>query len=150
MDGFDDEPNVVVVGSAQRGTVMVFWSNLTAPFRANARPYMLAPVPIVMLSIAIRVPSKWVTEPRLAEPTCQYTPHAVAPPLSLICELLAVVSVPAILKMKTPAASPLSVSPAGPVNCADELYEYTPGPKVFPPRSWPDRSSVVVAEVASV
>jgi hypothetical protein len=59
------------------GGVMSLESNVSAPFRASARPVRLAPVTIVMLVSAIRLPWNCVVEPSVAElPTCQYTAHA--------------------------------------------------------------------------
>ena len=93
-------------------------SRVSAPFRARARPVRLAPVTMVMLLSAIRLPWKFAAEPSVAElPTCQYTAHAWAPFTRRTAELLAVVSALPIWKMKTPL--PLSVSE--PVSCAEEL-----------------------------
>ncbi len=65
------------------------------------------------------------------------------PPLITVTnELLAVVSVLPILKMKTELALPRALSVSVPVNWADEVKQYTPGVSVMPPRSWPVRLDV--------
>jgi len=73
---------VVVVATAHAETAIVLVSIVTAPFRANAAPVMVAPVFRVMLVSARIVPWKAVVVPRVAElPTCQKTLHARAPPV---------------------------------------------------------------------
>jgi hypothetical protein len=63
----------------------------------------LAPVVNVMLVNARIFPASDVPVPSVAElPTCQNTLHRDPPLLTTTDELLAVVSVLAILKMKTP------------------------------------------------
>ena len=102
------------------GAVIWLVSNVTAPFRARARPEtILAPVVMVILVSAITFPSNVLPVPNVAElPTCQNTAHPWAPLVRSTTELLAVVSVLPILKMYTPL--PLRVS-GGPVSPAEEL-----------------------------
>ena len=90
---------------------------VTAPVSAKTRPVTLAPVVTVSLVFARMLPSKAVFVPRVAElPTCQNTLPDVAPLARRTEDLLAVVSVLAILKTYTPP--PLRVRV--PVNCAEE------------------------------
>ena len=60
------------------GGVIVLAINVTAAVWAIARPVtMLAPLFIVMLASAMRLPWNCVPVPSVAElPTCQYTAHA--------------------------------------------------------------------------
>jgi hypothetical protein len=70
---------VVVVGvtAAQVGTVTVFESSVTAPLRASNRPETLAPVVAVIELRAIRVPTKELPVPSVADDvTCQKTLQA--------------------------------------------------------------------------
>jgi hypothetical protein len=61
----------------------VVLSNVTAPLRASARPFMRVPLFNVMLASAMMVPSNVVVVPRTAElPICQNTLHGV-PPVTL-------------------------------------------------------------------
>ena len=54
--------------------------NVTAPFRASARPLSVTPVAIVMEVMAMIVPAKVVPDPSVAElVTCQKTLQALAP-----------------------------------------------------------------------
>ena len=63
------------------------------------------------------MPAKVVVVPRVAElPTCQNTPHACPPLMNATRELLAVVSVVPIWKMKTELGSPKALSVSVPVN----------------------------------
>src|ERR1700722_15749751 len=130
------------------GRLMSLVCNVTAPLRASTRPAAtFAPVVRVMLVRAMRFPWNRVAVPSVAdEPTCQNTWHACAPLVRRTTELLAVVSVLPILKMKTPR--PLRVS--DPVSCAHELKRYTPGTRFLPPRFSPVRFSVVGALAASL
>src|SRR4051794_38335651 len=58
----------------QEGTTTALLSNVTAPVRASARPFSLAPVVMVMDACAIIVPVNIVVVPSVAElPTCQIT-----------------------------------------------------------------------------
>jgi len=77
-------------------------SKVTAPLSAIARPFRIDdPVVTVMEALAMIVPWKAVFVPRVAElPTCQKTLAADAPLISVTLELLAVVSVLPIWKMK--------------------------------------------------
>jgi hypothetical protein len=82
-------------------------SIVTSPFRARALPDTLAPFCRAMLVSARIFPTNWVVVPRVAElPTCQNMLQAVPPLITRTEELLAVVSLLAILKMKTAAALP--------------------------------------------
>lgn len=76
-------------------------SNVTAPVRASALPFRVAPVSSETLASAIMVPAKVVVVPSVAElPTCQNTSSAVAPPLRMTSLLFAaVVRVETIWKM---------------------------------------------------
>jgi hypothetical protein len=61
----------------------VVLSNVTAPVRASARPFMRVPLFNVMLELAMMVPSNVVVVPRTAAlPICQNTLHGV-PPVTL-------------------------------------------------------------------
>lgn len=103
-------PGVAVgVGGAakQPRLVMLLVSIVTAPFRARALPSTLAPVCREMLVRARIFPTNSVVVPRVAElPTCQNTLQAVPPLITLTDELLAVVSVLPIWRMKTAASLP--------------------------------------------
>ena len=56
------------------GAVIILLINVTAPFRARARPAMFAPLSREMLVRAMIVPTKVVVEPITAElPICQKT-----------------------------------------------------------------------------
>ena len=94
--------------------VMVLVSSVTAPVRAQAAPQVIvAPVFSVMLACARISPVNDVPVPSVAElPTLQNTLPPCAPLTSTTDEALAVVSVLAILKMKTELGlpSPLSVN----------------------------------------
>jgi len=81
---------------------MLLLSKVTAPFSAMARPFVIdEPVVIVTEAAAMMVPWKAVFVPRVAElPTCQKTLPAEAPLVSVTLELLAVVSVLPIWKIK--------------------------------------------------
>ena len=82
-------------------------SNVTAPFRASALPFSVAPLVNVMEARAITFPVIVVPVPSVAElPTCQKTFLAWAPPMRLTLPA-AVVSVDPIWKMKTAFGSPL-------------------------------------------
>lgn len=69
---------VVETGVAlQIATEMVFVSSVTAPFLANKRPFIVAPVVAVTLVKARTVPSKVELVPSVAElPICQNTLQA--------------------------------------------------------------------------
>lgn len=109
-------------------------SNVTAPVRAYNPQFDDAPVVAVIEISATMLPAKLVPVPKVAElPTCQKTLDAVAPLTSNTFELLAVIRVLPIWKMKTPL--PLRVR--FPVKKAEEAKQYTPGVRVRPPRSCP-------------
>ena len=83
-----------------QGIVISLSCNVTAPVRASALPFSVAPVSIVMDILANMVPSNTEYVPSVAElPTCQKMLAAVAPPLRTIREVLVSVSVLAIWKM---------------------------------------------------
>ena len=88
-------------------------------------------------------PTKLVPVPSVAElPTCQNTLQLVPGLISTTAELLAVVRVLPILKMKSAFGLPSPSRTSVPVNCADEEKQYTPGVSVRPPRSWPVKSTL--------
>ena len=93
---------VAAGGAAQVEPVIVFACIVTAPFRARARPMMVAPVLRVISVRARIVPWKLVEVPSVAElPICQKTLQARAP-LMRFTELLdAVVRVEPAWKMNT-------------------------------------------------
>ena len=67
-------------GAEQTGVVMVLESNVTAPSRANTRPFTVAPVVTVMDESARMLPWKTEYVPSVAElPTCQKTLQGWAP-----------------------------------------------------------------------
>src|SRR3984893_15295224 len=106
-------------------------SNVTAPVRAYSPQFDDTPVVAVMEISARMLPMKLVPVPKVAElPTCQKTLAAMAPSISNTCELLAVVRVLPIWKMKRPL--PLRVR--FPIKRAEEAKQYTPGVRVRPPR----------------
>jgi len=84
---------------------------VTAPVRASALPFSVAPVVAVTDMLAITFPVKIVLVPRVAElPTCQNTFLDRAPPAKMTWLLpAAVVSVVWIWKIQTPLAGPLRV-----------------------------------------
>lgn len=75
-------------------------SNVTAAFRANARPWTVTPVVTVIDACARMFPANTDPVPRVAElPTCQMTPQFRAPLIN--CTLLPVadVNVESVWKM---------------------------------------------------
>lgn len=71
------EVPVGVVTAQVEGVVMVLASRVTAPLRANTRPWTVAPVSSVADVSAMMVPTKLLAEFKVAElPTCQNTLHA--------------------------------------------------------------------------
>jgi hypothetical protein len=95
----------------------VLLSSVTAPVCARALPDKLAPVFKVMLVNARMFPMNEVVVPRVAElPTCQNTSQAEAPLMGFTEELLAVVSVLPIWKMKTAPGLPCPSRVSVPVN----------------------------------
>lgn len=68
-------------------------SIVTAPLRAKTLPVLVAPVFKVMLESAIRLPTKAVVVPSVAElPTCQNTLQLCPPLITFTAEALAVVN----------------------------------------------------------
>lgn len=87
--------------------VIVFVSNVTAPLRANTRPSTFAPVVRVAEVKAKMLPLKTEFAPSVTElPICQKTLQARAPLLKITLLAPAVMSVEAVLKMKTALESP--------------------------------------------
>jgi hypothetical protein len=93
----------------QVGTFTGLLSKVTAPVRASALPFSVAPVVSVTDAFAIMFPANVVLVPSVAElPTCQNTFLDRAPP-DMVTWLLpaAVVRVDTIWKIQTPLAPPL-------------------------------------------
>jgi len=111
---------VCVAGIAVVHTVqeMLSVSNVTAPFLARARPEAIfAPVFKVMLVSARIFPWNEVVVPRVAEVrTCQNTLQPEPLLVMRTDELLAVVSVLPILKIKTESGLPRPFRVSTPVN----------------------------------
>jgi len=107
---------VGVDGAAHVALVTVFVSNVTAPFRANTLPSTLAPV-VSVADVKARIfPLKVEFVPSVAElPTCQKTLQAWAPFTRLTLLAPAVISVEAVLKMKTALELPWASSVRVPV-----------------------------------
>ena len=106
----------VAVGAAQPEKPTSFLSIVTAPLRARTLPDTLAPVFRAMLCKARILPTNVVSVPMVAElPTCQNTLQST-PLVTRIDELLAVVSVLTVLKMKTALALPWASNVNCPVN----------------------------------
>jgi hypothetical protein len=96
-------------------------SIVTAPFRARALPARLTRVPKVMLVSARMFPVNAVSVPSVAElPTCQNTRHSPPPWTMTTDELLAVVSVLPIWKMKSALGSFSASRMSLPVSWADD------------------------------
>lgn len=94
---------------------------VTAPIRASARPFSVAPVFSVMDWSARIEPMKLDVVPIVAElPTCQKMFEALAPPLRITLRPEVVVSVEAIWKMKTAFALPRASSVRSPEEIANE------------------------------
>jgi hypothetical protein len=93
-------------------------SIVTAPFRARALPdTMLAPLFRAMLVSARILPLNAVVVPRVAElPTCQNTLQSEPPLIMRTDELLAVVSLLPIWKMKTALLLPSASRVSSPVS----------------------------------
>jgi hypothetical protein len=109
--------DVVVVGAvAQIPFVMVLVSSVTAPFRASSCPCTVAPVVAVMDVRANMWPTKLEFVPNVAElPTFQKTRQYRAPLIRLTLLFDAVMSVDAVLNMKTAFGSPWASSVRVPV-----------------------------------
>src|SRR5487761_2640727 len=94
-------------GAARLHSEPALLSIVTAPVRAKALPFALALVFKVMLSCARILPANVVPVPRVAElPICQNTLQLWPLLITPTVELLAVVSVLPILKIKTASGSP--------------------------------------------
>jgi hypothetical protein len=107
--------------AAQSVTETMLLARVTAPFCAKALPDIVAPVFNVMLVRARMFPMNEVVVPRTAElPICQNTLQLEPPLIMLTEELLAVVSVLPIWKIKTALALPWALRVTVPVNCAEE------------------------------
>jgi hypothetical protein len=107
----------LAVDAAQLEKPTWFLSIVTAPFRARALPDTFAPVFNVMLVRARILPTNTVSVPMVAELTTrQNTLQPVLPLVIRTDELLAVVSVLPILKMKTAPESPWASRVSVPVN----------------------------------
>lgn len=105
------EVGVGVAVAAQVVLVMVFVSSVTAPFRASARPSIVAPVVRVIDSRARIVPLKADPVPIVAElPICQKMLQDCAPPMRTTLLPDAVVSVEPAWKIQTSSDPPESVS----------------------------------------
>jgi len=97
---------------------MILVSKVTAPFRARARPSIVAPVVIEIDVSAMMLPLNTEFVPSVAElPTCQKMHWAWAPPVSTIWRPASVMSVDPIWKMKVWLGSP----PASSVRSPDEI-----------------------------
>lgn len=98
-------------GTPHAAAEIEFVSSVTAPFRASVRPETKAPVVTVMLVSARIFPLKVVPVPRVAElPTWKNALHRLPLLMNRTEELLAVVNVLPILKTKTEAGFPRSLS----------------------------------------
>jgi hypothetical protein len=137
----DVDVGVVVVVDvdvvAQIPFVMVLVSSVTAPFRANNCPCTVAPVVAVMDVKAKMCPTKWEFVPKVAEvPTFQKIRQYRAPLMRFTLLSDAVMSVEAVLNMKTASGSPWASSVRVPVIWNVPAVEsYTPGVRVVPPSS---------------
>ena len=90
----DAVPAGVVVPGAQSALLIVLVSSVTAPLRASARPWRVAPVVTVIDCRARMFPEKEVPVPIVAElPICQKTLQDWAPPVRSTRLFEAVVSV---------------------------------------------------------
>ena len=97
----------VVGGALQNGIETTLVSSVTAPFKATARPKRFTPVVRVTLASAKMFPMNCVVVPSVAElPIWKNTLQAVALLISKTEELLAVVRVLPIWKMKTALGLP--------------------------------------------
>jgi hypothetical protein len=115
--GVGEGPGIGVGVTAQVTLIMVFVSNVTAPFCANTLPSTVAPV-VSVADVKTRIfPLKVVVVPSIAElPTCQKTLQSWASFIRLTLLADAVVSVEPIWKMKTALGSPRASSTSVPVN----------------------------------
>jgi hypothetical protein len=103
-------PPPPVTLEAQLEVVIVLVSRLTAAVLARSLPWIVAPVPAVIVSAAITVPTNRVPVPSVADdPTCQKTLQAWAPLISETLVFDPVISVEPIWKMKTALGFPSAV-----------------------------------------
>jgi hypothetical protein len=101
----------VLFGGAHIDASMTLSSSVTAAVRASRRPRTVADVVAVIDCIAMTVPWNAVVVPSVAElPTCQYTLHGVAAPMSSTELFEAVVSVVPIMKTNCASGSPSASS----------------------------------------
>ena len=108
----------------QEETETVFESRVTAPFCAKALPARIALVSRVILVSARIFPTNFVPTCRVAElPTCQNTWHGEAPFTSNTVELVDVMRVLPILKIKTAFGFPWASRVRVPVNPAEEAKQ---------------------------
>jgi len=111
----------VGVEQALRATALV--SRVTAPLRARARPFRVAPVVSEIDVSARTLPANALAGPSVAElPTCQNTLHACAPPVSSTRLAEPTVSVDPAWKMNTALGSPPASSVRAPLR-PSELAE---------------------------
>ena len=98
-------------------------SNVTAPLRAKARPWMFAPWVTVIDVKARMFPTKLEPVPSVAElPTCQKTLHGWAPLIRETELFDAVVSVEFVWKMKIDPGSPFPSSVKVPDSSNADLF----------------------------
>ena len=139
------------------GAMIVLVSRVIAPFCAKARPPfrppptpMVAPVVMVMLTRAIRLPWSDVAVPIVAElPTAQNTAQPSAPLVNRTRAPVPVVRVEPIWKMKVGFVCALAVERQGPVQRGGGAEVVDARARVLPPRSTPDISVTGSALVAS-
>lgn len=72
---------------------MEFVKRVTAALRENKPPTSDVPVPTLMPALAMNTPLSVLAPPRMALPTQKKTLHGLAPPISLMAALRAVVMV---------------------------------------------------------
>jgi hypothetical protein len=114
---------------------IVFPDIVTAPLRARALPFKVAPVLKEIDCIAIIVPLKEEVVPKVAElPTCQKILDAKAPPANITCRPDVTVSAEAIWIINTAPGFPFASKVTLPEDKARvEVDLYNPGVKVSPP-----------------
>ena len=125
LDGVEVVVNVEeVVTLVHIEESMLLVSIVTAAVCARALPDTLAPVFNVMLASARIFPANAVVVPSVAElPTCQNTLHGFPPLIITTEELLAVVSVLPIWKIKSAFGLPCALRVSGPVSLAEEVKQ---------------------------
>lgn len=98
---------VVVVPAVQTGSEIMLEPSVTAPLLARSRPLTVALVVALIEADARIVPANVEFVPSVAElPMCQNTLQGLALLINKMLLADAVVSVPPVWKMKTPAESP--------------------------------------------